>query len=104
MDIFDNKEVCSVNKVDDATEFLEFQKTDSFDLAIVPELYNEHDGFVMRPDAADFAKWLRINQPGMKVELRQTDRHLIRHSANYWLPPCLFGDRHKHYWIIFVWL
>lgn len=86
MDIFDNKEVCSVNKVDDATEFLEFQKTGSFDLAIVPEPYNGHDELVMKPDAADFAKWLRINQPDMKVELRQTDRHLALCSASYWLP------------------
>lgn len=86
MEILDNKEVCGITEVDDATDFLEFQRTGEFNLAMVPEPYFGDDELLMKPNATDFAKWLHIHEPDIKVQLRQTNRRLLLKSADYWLP------------------
>jgi hypothetical protein len=79
------KEVIEVLTVDDP-EFEQFIETNPNGLAIVPALWREYPEPVLPPNAGDFAKWLRAKNPSLSVQVIQTDKRLLLHSGDYWLP------------------
>ena len=95
MDTIENRNVYSITEVDDTTEFIKFQQTGSFDLAIVPEPYDGIDELVMKPQATDFAKWLKKHEPGMKVELRPGRSTLVIKVCRLLVTLGIFGLRYQ---------
>jgi hypothetical protein len=86
MNFLDDKETCEILIIDDDHDYRAFAKSSSSDIAFVPEQYQEGKGLVMKPDAGDFAKWLRQTKPELNVELRKADGTLVLRSSDFWLP------------------
>jgi hypothetical protein len=79
------KEVIEVLTVDDP-EFARFIETNPSGLAIVPDRWRDYPEPVLPPNAGDFAKWLRAKNPSVSVQVVRTDKPLLLHSGDYWLP------------------
>jgi len=86
MNIFDDKETCEIQIIDDDRDYRAFTKSPSADIVFVPEPYGECKGLVMKADAGDFAKWLRRTKPELGVELRKAEGKLMLRSSDWWLP------------------
>jgi hypothetical protein len=92
MDLFDNKETCTIMPVGNDHEYCEFVNSSAADMAFVPEQYRECKGSIMKADAGNFAKWLRKTRPELKVDLRKADGKLVLRSADLWLPLVFLGN------------
>lgn len=84
--LFDDRELCEVRIVDDDREFRDFLSSNPTGITFIPEKYKGCEGLLMKPDAGDFAKWLRQNKSDINVEMRKTDKRLVLRSGDYWLP------------------
>jgi hypothetical protein len=58
-------------------DFQSYLATNPNGLAMLPEVWRESPEPVLKSDAGDFAKWLKINAPSIHVEMRKTDKRLL---------------------------
>jgi hypothetical protein len=84
--LFEPKETAEVTTINDDPEFQRFIETNPVGLAIVPEQWRDYPEPVLPPNAGDFAKWLRAYAPSVSVQIIKTEKRLLLHSADYWLP------------------
>jgi hypothetical protein len=80
------KEICQVATVEDDADFRSHLETNPSGLVMVAEPWGDWPEPVLRQDAGDFVKWLKINAPSIPVEVRKTEQRLFLQSGDYWLP------------------
>lgn len=79
------QEILDLVTVQNDDRFQAFLQRDPSGILMVAEPYADIERPVIKEDAGDFAKWLRINHPEVHVEVQEGDRLVLR-SANIWLP------------------
>lgn len=79
------QDISDLVTVEHDAEFLAFLESNPCGIRMIAEPYAEVDRPVIKADAGDFAKWLRVHHPKVNVEVQQGDRLVLR-SANLWLP------------------
>lgn len=85
MSILNQQDHCEVEVIVGGSELEEFINTPRSGIKMVPELSASNDTPALRPDAGDFAKWLRQNHPNLDVDLPEANCLVLR-SAEIWLP------------------
>jgi transcriptional regulator with XRE-family HTH domain len=84
--VLEPRDVAEIGSVADEAEFRAFQKANQRGLAMIPEIYGDSRKPALRSAGGDFAKWLKINEPTIPVEVRKSDQRLVLRSGDYWLP------------------
>lgn len=80
------KEVCKVITVEDDADFRGYLGANPSGLVMLAEPWGDRPEPVMRQDAGDFVKWLKVNAPSIPVEVRKTEQRLFLQSGDCWLP------------------
>jgi hypothetical protein len=86
MDIFDDKTVSEEKSFENDDEFKQFLGNNPKGILVVHETYREIDGVVAQPDTGEFVKWVKTNNPGVKIETQEYGKQLVLRSNDYWLP------------------
>jgi len=82
----DDKNICEELPVDDDSDFLNFKRNPKYHIEIVTEPYGDMEEKVAQPDSGDFVKWLHINSPDIEVSVQKSEKQLVLHSNDFWLP------------------
>lgn len=85
LSMYEPRDICEVVTIVDEAAFRSFLENRPDGVLMVPEEYGEIDHPVLKPDAGDFAKWLRVSHPEIQVGILEAD-HLILRSSDFWFP------------------
>lgn len=85
MPLLEPKDVCDLITIEDDTAFRAFAAKNPSGLEMLAEEYGETKQVVLKPDAGDFAKWLRAYDPSVKVALNTKAPILVLRSSDVWL-------------------
>ncbi|CAN0540789.1 unnamed protein product [Ectocarpus sp. 12 AP-2014] len=55
-------------------------------ITVLPESYREVDGLIVKADAGDFTKWVKLNAPEIEITANEGHSKLALRSGDYWLP------------------
>ncbi|TDX29368.1 hypothetical protein DFO67_10744 [Modicisalibacter xianhensis] len=55
-------------------------------ITVLPESYREVDGLIVKADAGDFTKWIKLNAPEVEIMASEGHSKLALRSGDYWLP------------------
>lgn len=86
MTFLEPKDACDLTVVENDAAFLAFYAKNSSGIEMVAEQYGEAKQMVVKSDAGDFAKWLRIHQSAVHVALEAKAPKLVLRSGDIWLP------------------
>ncbi|MDI6815787.1 MAG: hypothetical protein QME41_01150 [Actinomycetota bacterium] len=86
MSLIEPKEVCELVTIEEDADFRAFSKDNPTGLVMVPEEFGESKELVISDDGMFFAKWLKMHNPEVNVEVRKADKMLALRSSDYWFP------------------
>lgn len=75
-----------IEDLKDTSAFNIFSANHSKGIALISEPYGEKSQSASYRDAGDFAKWLRIKEPSISLEIKSAEPRIVLCSHDIWLP------------------
>ncbi|WP_113907998.1 hypothetical protein [Aliidiomarina celeris] len=75
----------SLSELEDS-EILSEIPSASKGITVLPEPYRDVDGLIVKADAGDFTKWVKLNAPEIEITANEGHSKLALRSGDYWLP------------------
>lgn len=86
MSLLEPKDVCDLIIVEDDAAFRAFAAKNPSGLKMLAEKYGESKQVVLKSEAGDFAKWLRVHDSAINVVMDAKAPKLVLRSSDVWLP------------------
>jgi len=88
----DDKEKLNIKEIEEPKEFKEFLESEE-DILLMPEDDFREGHRVLKPEAYQLAKWVRQNQPEIKINVQECEEKIDLKSEEIWLP-LIFVSQH----------
>lgn len=86
MHFLEPKDLCDLTTIEDDAAFRAFIAKNSSGIELLAEEYGQSKQVVLKSDAGDFAKWLRVHAPAVSLLVDATAPKLVLRSSDVWLP------------------